>query len=80
MVTETRTLAKTEVLLCPVDGVLFRPYYTDGVCPVCMWAPPGAAIESPWWQRLDPVLTAFAATLGVSVIMVMVVLVVFLNN
>jgi hypothetical protein len=45
---------------CELDRWSFDPRYTNGQCPVCGWAPPGAAIAPTWlllarrvdWQLL----------------------------
>ena len=73
-------LGRQDTLRCPRDDFEFRPYYSDGACPVCGWTPEGVSIERPWWQGLDPLWLAIAAMLAVSLVMGAVVLAVYLNN
>ncbi|MHB8465994.1 MAG: hypothetical protein ACYDH6_01305 [Acidimicrobiales bacterium] len=58
---------------CPIDDVDFRPYYTDGECPICRWRPE-QPVATPWWRSTDPVVVAFVAMIAVSVIMAIVVI------
>ena len=48
---------------CPVDEWDFAPRYTDGVCPICGWRPPGPRVQLPLAARVDwfwPALVALA--------------------
>ena len=59
---------------CPVDQLQFRPYYSDGACPICGWRPDGYAVATPWTHRADWALFAFLALVAASVVMAIVVL------
>jgi hypothetical protein len=57
---------------CPVDDWDFRPLYTDGVCPLCGWAPEGA-VRSFQRQTIDwfwPAVGAMAVASGLMAILV----------
>ena len=38
----------TKRAFCELDQWSFDPRYTDGKCPICGWAPPGAAAAPGW--------------------------------
>jgi hypothetical protein len=38
---------------CPNDDWDFDPRYTDGVCPLDGWRPPGPKVEAPVSARVD---------------------------
>lgn len=40
---------RTTVAHCAVDEWDFDARYTDGVCPICGWKPPGDATVLPGW-------------------------------
>ena len=63
-----------ETIHCPVDTFDFRPYFTDGACPLCGWPPDGLAIARPWTHRVDWAVVAFAALVSASVAMITAVL------
>ncbi|MHB8670240.1 MAG: hypothetical protein ACYDAD_06735 [Acidimicrobiales bacterium] len=69
-----RPLGADDVVACPVDQLDFRPYFTNGACPLCGWAPSGAEIARPWTHRADWVWIAFAALLAASLAMTIGVL------
>jgi hypothetical protein len=69
----TTTLGAEDRVVCPIDDLEFRPYYTDGECPICGWKPTDPVAE-PWWQTADPVVVAFGAAVLVAVIMVIIVI------
>jgi hypothetical protein len=62
------------VVTCPTDELEFRPYFTEGVCPLCGWRPDGS-VAAPWTHRVDWVWIAFAGLLAVSVLMAIIVFV-----
>ncbi|TMD10525.1 MAG: hypothetical protein E6J02_00820 [Chloroflexi bacterium] len=45
-----RRTARSSRAYCELDRWSFDPRYTDGVCPICGWAPAGAA-AAPRWLR-----------------------------
>ena len=67
-------LGPDAVVECPTDALSFRPYYTDGRCPLCGWRVPGGVGE-PWTHRMDWVWVAFAALVAVSILMAVIVFV-----
>jgi hypothetical protein len=71
---ERETLGPDAVLQCPNDGLEFRPYYTEGCCPLCRWRAP-ARVAEPWTHRADWVLLAFAGLVAVSILMAIIVFV-----
>ena len=54
---------------CPIDELRFRPYYSEGACPICGWRPQGQAVGTPWTHRADWALIAFLALVVASVVM-----------
>jgi hypothetical protein len=71
---ELIVLGPDDAVDCPNDDLSFRPYYTDGVCPLCGWRA-GAPIAAPWTHRVDWVWIAFAALIAVSILMAAIVFV-----
>jgi hypothetical protein len=69
----TTTLGATDTLRCPGDDFEFRPYYSDGVCPLCGWAPAGVIVGRPWSQRLDWLVVAVGALVLFAVLMTVLV-------
>ncbi len=69
---EGGTLGPDAVLHCPNDGLEFRPYFTDGVCPLCRWRAP-ARVDEPWTHRADWVWISFAGLVAVSILMAIIV-------
>ena len=67
-------LGPDDEVTCPVDDLPFRPYYSDGVCPICGWKPDGYAVATPWTHRADWALVAFVALVVASVVMATVVI------
>ncbi len=78
--TETESVVVAEVLgadamlTCPRDGLQFRPYFTEGCCPLCRWRAP-ARVAEPWTHRVDWVWIAFGGLVAVSVLMAIIVFV-----
>lgn len=62
---------------CPVDDWTFDPRYTDGVCPLCGWRPPGAPIEPPVSARIDWFWPTVGLMAAVSILMAVLVLVAY---
>jgi hypothetical protein len=58
---------------CPVDDWTFAPRYTDGVCPLCGYHPPGIDTTA-WPSPVDwfwPVFgTLVASSLGMAVLVI----------
>jgi len=71
---ERETLGSGAALTCPRDALEFRPFYTDGECPLCGWRAP-ARVAEPWTHRADWVVIAFAALVLVSIMMAVIVFV-----
>ncbi len=67
-------LGPDDAVECPNDGLAFRPYFTDGACPLCTWRP-ASAVASPWTHRVDWVWIAFGALIAVSILMAVIVFV-----
>ena len=58
---------------CERDDWSFAPRYTDGVCPLCGWEPPGVEVKPPLLSTIDwfvPVMVMLALA---SVVMTIVV-------
>lgn len=72
-------LGATDRVVCPIDDLVFRPYYTDGECPLCCWQP-DQPVGRPWWKSADPVWSAFLAAVAAAVLMVIVVVAVYANS
>ena len=68
-------LGADDLVRCPVDELDFRPYFTDGACPLCGWRPDDVQVGSPWTHRLDWAVAAFAILVAMSVVMAIVVFV-----
>jgi len=68
-----QTLGPHDHVVCPIDDLEFRPYYTDGACPICGWRP-DEAVGRPWWLDADPVLVAFVVAAVVAALMVVIVI------
>ena len=62
---------------CPVDDWAFDPRYTEGVCPLCGWRPPGLAIEPPRFAEIDWFWPAVGAMLLASILMGVLALVAY---
>jgi len=73
-VADVAVLGSEDTVRCVNDGFDFRPYFTDGACPLCGWSPDAVEVAQPWTHRADWVLIAFAALLVVSVAMTVAVL------
>jgi hypothetical protein len=61
---------------CELDKWSFDPRYTDGRCPICGWAPPGAPTAPAWLavaRKLEWELTGLVLLLVVLVILGVVV-------
>jgi hypothetical protein len=71
---ESEVLGADAVVSCPRDGLAFRPYYTDGGCPLCGWRAP-ARVSEPWTHRVDWTWIAFGGLVLVSVMMAIIVFV-----
>lgn len=67
-------LGPDDVVECPVDELRFRPYFSEGGCPICGWKPVEYAVAKPWTHRADWALLAFIALVVCSVVMAIVVL------
>jgi hypothetical protein len=74
LVADTQILGADAVVTCPNDDLDFRPYYTEGVCPLCGWRAP-ALVAAPWTHQVDWVWIAFAGLVAVSVLMAIIVFV-----
>ena len=59
---------------CPIDELRFRPYYSEGACPICGWKPEEFAVARPWTHRADWALLAFLALVVCSVVMAIIVI------
>ncbi len=68
------TLGRDDVVRCPNDDLEFRPYFTEGMCPLCGWSVP-TPVARPWTHTADWVWLTFAALVLASVVMIIVVLV-----
>lgn len=66
--------AQYEPAHCPVDDWDFVPHFTDGVCPLCGWRPPGLPVEPPAFTRIDWFWPAVALLMVVSIAMGVIVL------
>ena len=58
---------------CEFDDWDFSPRFTDGVCPLCGWEPPGVEVKLPLFSTIDwfvPVMVMLALA---SVVMTIVV-------
>jgi len=59
---------------CPVDDWTFTPRYTDGVCPLCGYQPPGVDAGNGWPGPIDwfwPILgTLVVASLAMAVLVI----------
>jgi hypothetical protein len=62
---------------CPLDDWDFDARYTDGVCPLCGWRPPGAPVEAPRAARIDWFWPTVLAVFVASVLMGILVLVAY---
>ena len=62
---------------CPLDEWEFDARYTDGVCPLCGWRPPGAPVPAPRAARIDWFWPALAAMAVASVLMGVLVLIAY---
>jgi hypothetical protein len=62
---------------CELDRWSFDPRYTDGRCPICGWAPPGAP-AAPWWmamaRKFEWELVGLAALMVVLAVLAVMVL------
>jgi hypothetical protein len=67
-------LGPDATVTCPIDELEFRPYYTEGACPICGWVPENSTIAEPWTHRADWALVAFIALVVVSIVMLVIVL------
>jgi hypothetical protein len=67
-------LGPDDAVTCPVDELSFRPYYSEGACPICGWKPDGYVVGTPWTHRADWALLAFLALVVASVVMAVIVL------
>jgi hypothetical protein len=72
-VTTAPPIGPADAVACPQDGLAFRPYFTDGACPLCGWRPE-APVARPWTHRVDWVWITFGAWVAVAVVMAIVVL------
>ena len=64
------------LFFCEGDGWRFDPRYTQGRCPICGWAPPGAPSMPRWMQlanRVDWELFGLFALADVLVLVGLVV-------
>jgi hypothetical protein len=59
---------------CPLDELRFRPFYSEGVCPICGWRPEGYTVARPWTHRADWALLAFLALVVASIVMAVIVI------
>lgn len=64
---------------CPNDDWEFAPRYTDGVCPICGWRPPGVRVEPPLAGRLDWFWPAIVFVAIASIAMAIAVVVVYVR-
>ena len=71
---EQDVLGPDAVVRCPNDNLEFRPYFTNGACPLDGWQAPGVVAE-PWTHRVDWLWIAFAGMVAVSILMAIVVFV-----
>ena len=71
------TDAGTRRAHCPVDDWGFDPRYTDGVCPLCGWRPPGAPVRAPRYGQIDWFWPLVAVLVVVSTVMGVLVLVAY---
>jgi hypothetical protein len=62
---------------CPVDDWDFDPRYTDGVCPLCGWRPPGTPVEPPAFVRIDWFWPVVVLVVVMSVVMGILVLIAY---
>ena len=74
-----KVLGPTDTLRCPIDDLEFRPYYTDGQCPIDGWRPEDVVVRRPWWQAADPVVAVFVAMVVVSLVMGIIVVAAYLS-
>lgn len=60
-------LGPSDTLVCPVDDLTFRPWFANGVCPVCGWKPEDVTVGQSWLERVNPawpwLVTLFAVGL-----------------
>ena len=74
-----RSASDEIVAHCPVDDWDFAPRYTDGVCPICGWRPPGAHVEPPLVARIDWFWPSVGFLAVVSVAMAIAVIVAYVR-
>lgn len=67
------------VVHCPNDDWDFRPRYTDGVCPLDGWRPPGVDTSPPWAAEIDWFWPSMIFLGIVSVVMAVAVIVVYVR-
>ena len=72
--------AATPRVTCPVDDWEFDPRYTDGVCPLCGWRPPGPRVEAPVSARVDWFWPMAGLLFVLSVVMGILVLVAYYRS
>jgi hypothetical protein len=66
--------APVERVRCPTDDWEFAPRYTEGVCPLCGWRPPGRPVVAPLAARFDWFWPTVAILAIVSVVMAVLVI------
>jgi hypothetical protein len=59
---------------CEFDDWDFAPQFTDGVCPLCGWAPDGYEANPPLSQRIDWFMIMLAVVVLASLLMGILVL------
>jgi hypothetical protein len=62
---------------CPNDDWDFDPRYTDGVCPLDGWRPPGAPVEPPVAARIDWFWPSVGLLAVMSIVMGVLVLIAY---
>jgi hypothetical protein len=71
------TRQKTVTVTCPTDRWTFTPRYTDGVCPLCGWAPEGVEYKAPFAARTDWFVPSLVFTGLVSILMGVLVVIAY---
>ena len=74
LVTPASALGPSETLVCPVDDLIFRPWFADGACPVCGWKPEGVTVGRSWLERVNPAWPWLVALFAVGLLMALLVI------
>lgn len=63
--------------ICPVDDRAFTPLYSNGVCPLCGWAPDGYTYRAPLFAPYDRYWGAIAGIAAISAVMCIAVVIAY---